>query len=224
MIGRLFPPYDMAEMPASMQRLPTTSKGIPIPWFVDRRAPLKDGEADFRIMDGGHLKTAIREKRCWVCGGRIVHGHGVFVAGPMCGINRTSAEPPCHHDCAVWSIRACPFLSQPKRIRDERDMPEGHFVTGVGITRNPGVSMLWHTKGYKTYRPDALRVGVLFELGEPLVVEWWREGRLATRAEVMESIGTGLPILLNEAAKEGAVACMELGRMVERFMHVVPAE
>jgi hypothetical protein len=40
----------------------------------------------------------------------------------------------------------------------------------------------------------------------------------------MESIGTGLPILLNEAAKEGAVACMELGRMVERFMHVVPAE
>jgi hypothetical protein len=32
MIGRLFPPYDMAEMPASMQRLPTTSKGIPIPW------------------------------------------------------------------------------------------------------------------------------------------------------------------------------------------------
>jgi hypothetical protein len=34
-----------------------------------------------------------------------------FVVGPMCGINRNSAEPPSHKECAQWSARNCPFLS-----------------------------------------------------------------------------------------------------------------
>lgn len=207
--------------PASIARLPRDPRGYPIPWFVDMKAPAFNGGPDFRVMDAKRLKLAIRERRCWVCGGRIMGAAATFVAGPMCGINRTSAEPPCHYECAAWSAKACPFLSQPKRIRDERDLPAQRHVAGEGIKRNPGVTMLWTCEGYETWRPDG--GGVLFEMREPSSVEWLREGRPATYDEVAKSIETGLPILLQQAAKGGAQDCFELGRMTERFLKFLPA-
>jgi hypothetical protein len=66
-----------------------------VPWFV----AWFDGKPEFRAMDGLKWIRAVREHLCWVCGGRL----GVwqtFVLGPMCGINRTTVEPPCHLECA----------------------------------------------------------------------------------------------------------------------------
>lgn len=217
----LRPPYDRAAMPGGIQRLPLSSKGYPVPWFVDRKAPKRDGEYDFRIMDGQRLKLAIRDKRCWVCGEPIRTAESTFVAGPMCGVNRTSAEPPCHEACAEWSVRACPFLAVPKRIRDAADLPAGHVQAGVGILRNPGVAMLWTTQKYQTWKPPG--AGLLFDIGEPVRVEWFAWGRAATRAEVTESVETGLPLLLKEAVRGGAESCFELGRMTERFLKHLPA-
>lgn len=210
-------------MPGSIGRLPVDGRGYPIPWFVDRKAPLFNGNQDFRVMDGKHLKIAIREKRCWICGELIRTKESVFVAGPMCGVNRTSAEPPSHSFCAEWAVKACPFLAVPKRLRDERNLPANATQAGVGIKRNPGVAMLWATKAYTTWKPPS--GGVLFDIGEPVPygVEWFCEGRQATRAEVMESIETGLPLLLEQAATGGALACFQLGQMTERFMAFVPA-
>jgi hypothetical protein len=222
-VSVLRPPYDRADMPGSIARLQVDGRGYPIPWFVDRAAPLFNGNADFRIMDGKRLKLAIREKRCWICGDRIRDEQlSVFVAGPMCGINRTSAEPPNHELCAVWAAKACPFLAVPKRIRDERELPAHATQAGVGIKRNPGLAMLWTTKGYTTWKPPG--GGILFDIGDPASVRWLCEGREATRAEVMESIETGLPLLLEQAQRGGAVACFQLGQMVERFMAFVPLE
>lgn len=209
-------------MPLGIQRLTVDTRGYPVPWFVDKAAPYINGNPDFRIMDGAHLKSAIREKRCWVCGMKLRAGAFAFLAGPMCGVNRTSAEPPNHVECARWSAAACPFLSHPKRIRDERELPPSYSQAGLGIKRNPGVAMVWICEGYKTWRPP--NGGVLFELGEPSRVEWVREGREATRAEVMESVETGLPLLLAEATKDGATACFQLGQMTERFLAFVPKE
>lgn len=222
----LRPPYDPEDMPTGIARLPLDGRGYPIPWFVDRDAPLKDGNPDFRIMDGKHLKLAIRERRCWICGGRITT-HATFVAGPMCGVNRTSAEPPNHFACAQWAVKACPFLAIPKRLRDERAMPVNATQAGIGIKRNPGVAMLWMSSTWKTWRPDAgqgVGPGVLFDLGDPLAVEWWCEGRAATRAEVMHSTETGLPFLLAEAVKGGPEHIFALGRMTERFLAYLPEE
>jgi hypothetical protein len=218
----LRPPFDPAAMPAGMRRLPLSPKGYPVPWFVDRRAPQRDGGPDFRIMDGRRLKLAIRERRCWVCGEPIRAPVSVFVAGPMCGINRTSSEPPCHAACADWSARACPFLTMPKRIRDDRDLPGGTSCAGLGITRNPGVTMLWTTPKYTTWRPPG--GGLLFDLGEPSRVDWLCQGRPATRAEVVESCATGFPLLDAEAAKEGPAARLELRRMVLAFERWLPSE
>jgi hypothetical protein len=69
---------------------------------------------------------------------------------------------------------------------------------GGMIRRNPGVTLLWHTHTYTVYRTSAdpthnIGAGFLIEIGEPTGVDWYKEGRKATRDEVLESIRTGLP-------------------------------
>ena len=211
----------LQELPEPMRSLPRDRKGRPIPWFVDLKAPYQDGCPDFRMMSASHMKRAIRERRCWVCGRRLREEIGTFLAGPMCGINRTSGEPPSHIACARWSARGCPFLSHPRRTRDDRNMPANKTMVGIGLTRNPGVAMLW-TAPYKLLRLPAgvagVGAGTLFELGEPYAIEWWAEGRDATRAEVMESISTGLPHLVEKAELEGPEAVAELGVKTQEFI------
>ena len=210
--------FDREQMPFGVARLPVDARGYVIPWFVDRRAD-KDGEPDFRVADSRKHKVAIRERRCWVCGLPIRNPEFAFVAGPMCGINRASSEPPCHIECARWSAKACPFLSFPKRVRDEVGLPENRTIAGVAIKRNPGVVMVWICRNYQTYRAG----GLMFEIGEPSAVEWFAEGRTATRDEVLQSIATGIPILVKEANKEGPDALAALARMTLDFKRWIPA-
>jgi hypothetical protein len=59
---------------------------------------------------------------------------------------------------------------------------------------------------------------MLITVGEPEGIEYWAEGRRATRAEIDESSRTGLPLL--EAAAEGGMA--ELARQVAAFRNLLP--
>jgi hypothetical protein len=116
-----------------------------------------------------------------------------FTIGPMCAVNRTSSEPPSHLECSRFSARNCPFLTRPRMKRvGEENLPCG-AVTAAGemIKRNPGVALVWVTKRYEAF-PDG-KGGTLFDIGEPHAVEWYAQGREASRAEVLESIETGLP-------------------------------
>jgi hypothetical protein len=173
-----------------MVDLPIDERGYPIPWFVDY---LDDGTPEFRAMDARKFKRSVKEKLCWVCGHRL-GVHVTFVAGPMCGINRTAPEPPSHRECAEYSARNCPFLNNPRMVRREDGLPEGaaESMAGLGIKRNPGVVMLWHTRQYEVFKVDN---GVLIQMGEPESVEWLACGRPATPEEVIESIESGLPNL-----------------------------
>lgn len=209
---------DWRSLPDRMANLPLDERGYPIPWFVDYT---DDGKPEFRAMDGKKFVRAIREKLCWVCGQRL----GVrmtFVAGPMCGINRTNSEPPNHRDCAEWSARNCPFLSNPRMVRREDGLPEECWdsVGGYGLKRNPGVTMLWHCRGYEIFKPPS--GNYLLTMGEPEEVEWLACGRKATRAEVMESIESGLPNLIAVAKleKEGLEF---LAKAQQRFEKWIPA-
>jgi hypothetical protein len=186
-------------LPKLMENLPVDERGYVVPWFVD----WINGKPEFRAMDGNKYRLAVRNKLCWVCGGAL-KGTYVFVAGPMCGINTISSEPPCHPDCARWSARNCPFLSKPKMVRredglhheDGRPMSHAELVenaAGVMLTRNPGVTMLWFTREYQML--DDSRGRPLVIMGRPAGVEWYREGRVATREEVLESIDEGFPAL-----------------------------
>lgn len=206
---------ELEALPRRMLSLPIDERGYPVPWFVD----YVDGKPEFRAMDLEKWARAVRFKLCWVCGQRVGR-YMTFVAGAMCGINRTSAEPPCHMDCAEWSARNCPFLSNPEMIRrvDEMVPAAGTCVGGIPLMRNPGVAMLWTTDTYSVL-PDGMG-GKILHMGEPISVDWYACGKKATREQVMRSIETGLPALEAMAAQEkgGIEHLNELRTRFEKFL------
>lgn len=190
-------------MPARIARLPRDKHDRPIPWFVLRD---DNGTPDFRVVRDHGIADAFRFELCWVCGQRR-GAWSAFVVGPMCAVNRVSAEPPSHRDCAVYSAQACPFLANPAMRRRDRNLPEHVDPPGEMITRNPGVALVWVTR---TWHPFRAGPGILFRLGDPSETLWYAHGRDATRAEVLTSIQTGMPILLDAAEEDGGDAVAEL--------------
>lgn len=183
----------MIPIPDKMKYLPIDSiKGLPVPWFVH----WIDGQPEWRAADASKREAARDKHLCWVCG-NLIYEHSTFVVGPMCGLNRISSEPPCHRECALYSVQACPFLTRPRmdRRRKEGEAFEKDScpTPGVMIARNPGCSCLWETKGWNIVADGA--GGWLFDIGQALSVSWWSEGRAATRAEALTSIITGLRCL-----------------------------
>lgn len=176
-------------MPERIAALPMSERGYPVPFFV----AWLDGKPEFRIADARKKHECIRDKLCWVCGQRTGK-FKCFPIGPMCVVNRNTAEPPCHLDCAEWSVQACPFMLNPNMVRRENNLPEDIVdPAGIAIRRNPGVMALYICGDYELVRDGS--GGVLFSLGEPIGVSWWKEGRTANRLEVSESVATGLPLL-----------------------------
>jgi hypothetical protein len=209
------------ELPSLIPRiakLPVDERGYPIPFFV----AYIDGKPDFRIADAAKFASAVKFRLCWVCG-QPLGVHISFVIGPMCAVTRTTAEPATHLDCALWSLRGCPFMMRPKMVRREGgnlDGAEAFEPGGIMIKRNPGVMCLWNTRIWTMFRDNQGRP--LLRVGEPESVSWWREGRQASRAEVMEGISSGLPKLkeLCDSKEEES----ELLRRVEAVMPWLPAE
>jgi hypothetical protein len=198
-----------------MRHLAIDARGYPVPRFVE----WIDGKPDFRVMDADYLRRAVRMKLCWLCG-EPLGKFSTFCIGPMCAVNRTSAEPPCHSDCATFAAMVYPFLTLPKAERREANLPkDGIAPAGIMLKRNPGVVLLWTTSSYKIFQHGN---GILFEIGPPTQVHWYARGRPATRDEVMESINSGLPILAEMAAAEGSRAVAQLQKQLEAALQHVP--
>jgi hypothetical protein len=202
------------ELPDRMKHLPLNDQGFPVPFFV----PWIDGKPEFRGFDGEKLGICVRHKRCWLCG-EPLGKNMVFTIGPMCAVNRVSAEPPSHYDCAHYAAMACPFLTQPRMRRNEKDMPEHLDPAGIMLKRNPGCTLLWVTHNYKPFRAMG---GVLFNVGDPVRVEFYAEGRKATHEEIMASIDSGMPTLREMAEHDGPDAVAELQQMYAKAMELVP--
>jgi hypothetical protein len=210
-------------IPTAMSHLRISDKGFPVPYFV---AWMQDGEEcapghgqpDFRMVSAGKVRHCHTHGRCWVCGG-LLGKYRTFVIGPMCAVNRVSSEPPSHYPCARYAAQACPFLTQPRARRNVKDLPEGYTV-GEAIERNPGVTLIWTCTSYGTRIVDN---GILFRIGDPTNTEWWCQGRLATRDEVMASIDSGLPLLQDMAAQEGERAVRALEALTVKAKRLVPA-
>jgi len=183
--------------PPSMRALPVDRRGFPVPWFVE----WVDGEPLFPVMDTRKLVRAIKDQRCWCCGGKLWKNRA-FVVGPMCCVNRLSAEPPSHVDCAEFAALNCPFLAHPKLKRAE--LPEGATEpAGLMIARNPGVAAVWITESHKIEWHDSPGGGKLplFRMGPAKRLTFYAHARPALRHEVDVAVATGLPSL--EAAATG---------------------
>lgn len=217
--ARMQPMLD--RLPDRMRSLPVTDEGWPALWFADIN-PETD-KIDLRIARREAAGQAWRYSKCWLCG-QTLGAYQTFVIGPMCAVNRTSSEPPCHHECATFAALACPFLTRPRMTRNGKGLPEYRHAPGTAITRNPGATALWTTK-----KPALRQVhnGTLFYIGDPTLVEWFAEGRTATRAEVEHSIETGLPFLESEIERERperrAAAAKALADMVNEARQFLPA-
>lgn len=204
------------DMPMSMRARPRDARGYPIPWFT----PIVNGKPDFRYVVEGKAQEALSRGLCWTCGEPLSQLTAyAFVVGPMCAVNRTSAEPPSHIVCAKYAAKACPFLARPKLERKSEATPEQRDkVPGIMLDRNPGVALVWVTStgSYST----AVK---LFDLGEPMRTFWYAHSREATREEVLESIGSGMPFLADLAAQDGPDAVAELQRRVVALKPLLPA-
>lgn len=209
-------PRNLPPMPERIAQLPV-QRGYPVPWFV----ALVNGVYDFRLADADKMPIAVNDNLCWVCGQKL-GSMLAFPIGPMCVVNRTISEPPSHRECAEWSIKACPFLTQQQTRRNEKNLPDGHRdPAGVAIKRQPGVICLWLTKSFTPFKAPN---GVLFRLGEPTDIFWYREGREATRDEILESIESGLPILAEMAEQDGTMAVRQLNAQFRKALTLVPGE
>lgn len=209
------------DVPGRIRRLPVDKRGFPVPRFV----AMVNGEPDHRVVDPRWFAPAMRSKLCWICGEPLGRYYASII-GCMCSVNRIISEPPSHRDCAEFAVKACPFLSRPTMHRREAGLPEERTEPGgYGLRRNPGVACLWISKIYpKPFHPHIGNPGILFELGPPMETVWYREGRLATRAEVEEAVEEGLPNLMSIAEAESPAAVAALNRMaaaaVAHYPHV----
>lgn len=205
----------LPELPPRMRALPVDSRGYPVPYFVG----YVDGKPDFRVMDGRKLAECVYFKRCWLCG-QPLGQYKAFVIGPLSTVNRVSAEPPCHTDCAKFAAQACPFLTLPKAVRRDANMPaSSRDPGGVMLKRNPGVAAVWVTREFRTVHHGD---GLLFRIGEPEQTFWYAEGRAASRGEVWSSVEAGLPELYELAHAEGDAAVLELDTLVARATRHFP--
>lgn len=187
-------------LPARMYYLPIDERGYPIPEFVSNL----DGKRDFRAVNPEHLASCIRDNVCWICGQRL-EALKVFVMGPLPAIQGITNEPPSHVECAEFAARACPFLLLPKAQRRPIDLPNVQELPRAS-KYNPGVFCLYMVKGYvHQQRPK----GIIFQTGRAARVDWYTEGRPATRSEVLAAINSSLPAIGrsgNEEAIERRVA------------------
>lgn len=190
--------------------------GLAVPWFV----PHVNGVWEYRAMDPRRLVEALRRRLCWVCGQRMNGPTASFVVGPMCVVNRVSAEPPSHRDCAEAATRLCPFLSNPTKRRRLGGLPEHTDGPGIAIKRNPGVTAIYVSR---TYSPVRVHNGVLMNMGHPIRVLWRTEGREATRDEVLASFTSGCPALRDMATEDGPEALAQYEQMLATAMTLVPA-
>lgn len=202
-------------LPRHMLHLPIDKRGYPVPYFV----AFVNGEPDHRIVEPQAVTRCLRHGLCWICG-KPLGTFRAFTVGPMCAVNRINSEPPAHLDCARYAVQACPFLSRPHAKRRGADLPDDvKEPAGIHITRNPGVTLIWSTRNFRPVRmPDG---GMLFELGDAELMEWYAEGRRATLAEVDASLADGLLHLLDIARADGTEAVREVRRRARALVEQV---
>ncbi len=194
---------ELPTVPKRMRGL-KLDRGYPVPWFVpwlnddDPPKEVADGEGrpEFRMMSEHKFVRAIKQHRCWLCGGELGK-YRAFVIGPMCLVNKINAEPPSHLECAEFGVTGCPFLTRPHMTRraHEELKEMGTEMAGIGIERNPGVTCLYVVDTPFTLQGDG-KGGVLIGLPEPHEVRFYAEGRQATVEEIERSVETGLPRLI----------------------------
>lgn len=169
-----------------------------VAWYLDgKQVHEKTAGAvpSFVTIDVTRATHCRTQGLCWCCG-KMMGAHKWFVFGPGSAVAQQSVEPPSHRDCAQYAVQVCPFMLDPDRAMRAPKAPlkEGQVIDLEMSTHNPGVSVLWATKRYEVVAVNKSHGTYVFEPGEPELIEFWREGRKATRAEIKAAIDHSLKL------------------------------
>jgi hypothetical protein len=204
-------------IPARVAALPMTSRGFPIPFFVERVPGAAD--LDFRVMSAENMIRAVRRELCWVCGQKLGRFRA-FVGGPLAAGQRLSAEPPSHSECAEFAARACPYLANPSGRHRATDMPEHGPLAGVHAEAHPEVVAVLIGRAHEVLQSGG---APMFRMAEPVEVRWFRVGRPASRADVLAALPAARDSFLSLSRKPGAEAEGEFARIEAAVLASLPA-
>ncbi len=156
-----------------MQHLPMTPIGYHKPWFVKGK--------DLREPDQKKFKESMTRGRCWICGGANKKDF-VFVTDVISAAHQRALEPPCHLDCALYSIKVCPFLLLPRAKRRDSGLPQylKDEKPEEMTLENPGIFALTHVKKFK-FSPissDSKTKWANWKLEHVTAQSLWSEGQL----------------------------------------------
>jgi hypothetical protein len=132
-----------------------------------------------------------KQNLCWCCGKQL-GTFKWFVFGPASAVVRQSVEPPSHRDCAHYAAQVCPFIVNPNRTAGAKPVRPGTVVNPGVSAHHPGVCVLWATRTWTLLNVEPKHGIYWFQPGEPETVEFWREGRKATRQEIQEAFDRSL--------------------------------
>ena len=131
--------------PPAVARLPRDRRGYPI--FATIVQPEdNDGEPDFAVLDPLRVARCVRDRLCGVCG--EVLGYWIaFIGGDLC-LKNPLFPFPMHPECARYSTRACPHLSNPRA--KYRPVPAGKAVSVNRLVddRRPSELFLFTSRRY----------------------------------------------------------------------------
>jgi hypothetical protein len=141
-------------MPDAVAALPKDARGFPVPAFVYRPDDWQPGQPlDLRVLDTDAALILMRAKRCGVCS--LPLGYRLwFIGGPMCLHNRIF-ETPTHRECALYSMLACPHLSNSQHEYSTRPVADMHMHGDPNLIKTrPRYQVLVSTRGYKILTRD----------------------------------------------------------------------
>jgi hypothetical protein len=152
-------------MPPAMARLPRDRRGYPVPFMV-LQAEDNDGEPALAVLDPRRVVRALHNRLCAICGQALDYWIA-FIGGDLCLKNRLFGLP-MHEDCARFSMRVCPHLSNPRA--KYRPPPTGAEVRVSPLVSDsrPSEMFLVITRRYK---PVAVRDELLARIAPPARVE-----------------------------------------------------
>jgi hypothetical protein len=180
---------NLPPIPPHMQELPLDKRGYPVPYFVQ----WVNGVPDFRVSNMRRIYECTNKKLCMICGKALNKDEGcVFAVGPLSTLTQTNDEPPMHRACAEFSAQVCPWMLHPGMKRIPKPLPDGTMSAGqleaVGAI-NGGAPKVWALYDTDSYIAEAQENRtILYFMGEPREIHWWKAGRRATREEVLEAL------------------------------------
>jgi len=133
-------------MPPAVARLPRDRRGYPI--FATIVQPEDNGgEPDFAVLDPVRVARCVRDRLCGVCGKAIDYWMA-FIGGDLCLKSRLFPFA-MHPECARYSVRACPHLSNPRA--KYRPVPPGTAVMASRLVadRRPSEMFLCIARRYE---------------------------------------------------------------------------